>query len=81
MCAHYERLFNRRFTNSIKLPPIYDGKVYNNTLFAALVILKLLINDDETWNEFIENLNKLFDKYEFKDFASMGFPEDWEIII
>lgn len=81
MCAHYERLFNKRFTNSIKLPTIYDNKVYNNTLFAALIILKLLINDDEIWNEFIDNLNRLFEKYEFTDLASMGFTDDWNSII
>lgn len=81
MCAHYERLFNKRFTNSIKLPPMYEGKVYNNTLFAALIILKLLINDTEIWDEFIDNLNKLFEKYEFTDLASMGFTDDWSTII
>lgn len=81
MCAHYERLFNKRFTNSIKLPPMYEGKVFNNTLFAALIILKLLINDDEIWDEFIDNLNCLFIKYEFTDLESMGFPKNWENII
>lgn len=81
MCAHYERLFNRRFTNSIKLPPMYDGKVFNNSIFAALIILKLLVDDVEIWDEFMVNLNALFNKYEFKDFSSMGFTDDWKDIL
>ena len=81
MCAHYERLFNRRFTNSIKLPPMYDGKVFTNRLFAALIILKLLVNDTEIWNEFMDNLDDLFNKYEFEDLGSMGFTEDWKDIL
>lgn len=81
ICAHYERLFNRRFTNSIKLPPMYNGKVFNNNIFSALIILKLLVNDVEIWDEFMINLNILFDKYEFKDFSSMGFTENWRDIL
>lgn len=81
MCAHYERLFNKRFTNSIKLPPMYDGKVFNNTVFAALIILKLLVNDNEIWDEFIDDLEGLFKKYEFTDLESMGFQNDWKNII
>lgn len=81
MCAHYERLFNKRLTNSIKLPPMYDGKVFSNNVFAALIILKLLVNDTEIWDEFMNSLNELFNKYEFEDLGSMGFTEDWKEIL
>ncbi|MGL6107714.1 Abi family protein [Romboutsia sp.] len=81
MCAHYERLFNKRLVNSIKLPPMYEEKVFSNSLFAALIVLKLLVNDTEIWDEFMNDLNGLFDKYGFKDLESMGFTEDWEEIL
>lgn len=81
MCSHYERLFNKILVKSIKLPPMYDGKVFSNSLFAALIILKLLVNDTEIWDEFMNNLNELFDKYGFEDLDSMGFTENWEEIL
>ncbi|MGL5329162.1 MAG: Abi family protein [Peptostreptococcaceae bacterium] len=81
ICAHYERLFNRRFTNSIKLPPKYDGKVFTNTIFAALIIIKLLVNDKNIWDSFMVDLKNLFVKYDIKDVSIMGFTEDWEEVL
>lgn len=81
ICAHYERLFNRTLTNSIKLQPMYNDKGINNSIFATLIILKLLINNNEIWNEFMVCLNNLFDKYEFNDLSSMGFTDDWKDIL
>lgn len=81
ICAHYERLFNRRFTNSIKLPPKYDGRVFTNTVFAALIVIKLLINDKNIWDHFMVDLKNLFVKYDIEDVSIMGFTEDWEEVL
>lgn len=81
ICAHYERLFNRRFTNSIKLPPKYDGKVFSNTVFASLIAIKLLINDNNVWDNFMVDLMDLFVKYDIKDVSMMGFTDDWEEVL
>lgn len=81
-CAHYERLYNARFSNSIKLPQKYSSyNLKTNKLFSALLILFLLIDDEKVKKQFIEDLKSLFEKYNFSDIESMGFPEDWETIL
>lgn len=81
-CAHYERLYNARLTNSIKLPEKYsEYNIKTNKLFSALIILTLLVDDEKVKINFIEDLKILFEKYNFSDIESMGFPGDWEDIL
>ena len=80
ICAHYERLFNRRLTNSFKLPRKYN-KVFSNTLFSVLIVLKLLINNEIIWDDFLDKFYNLLDKYNFSDFEALGFTNDWKLIL
>ena len=79
MCS-FERLFNRRLTNSFKLPRKYN-KVFSNTLFSVLIVLKLLINNEIIWDDFLDKFYNLLDKYNFSDFEALGFTNDWKLIL
>jgi len=81
-CAHYERLYNARLANSIKLPERYsDYNIKTNKLFSALIILTLLVDDENMKLNFIDDLRDLFKKYNFVDIQVMGFPDNWDGIL
>jgi abortive infection bacteriophage resistance protein len=81
-CAHYERLFDSKVKKYIKLPQQYISEgIRGNSLFASLIIFKLLINDEILWNSFIERFKDIVLRYKFKNFDSMGFVESWESIL
>lgn len=78
-CAHYERLYDSKLKKDIKLPKQFSCKgIRTNSLFASLIIFKLLINDEVLWNNFIERFEEIVSKYEFKNFHNMGFIEGWK---
>lgn len=81
-CAHYERLYDSKLKKDIKLPKPYRLKdIRSNSLFAALIIFKLLINDEVLWNDFIDRFEDIISKFEFKNFHNMGFINDWKNIL
>lgn len=81
-CAHYERLFDIKIKKGIKLPKQYINKnIKNNSLFANLIICKLLINDDKLWDEFMDRFDNIVCKYKFKNLYNMGFIDGWRDIL
>lgn len=83
ICAHYERLYDHKLTSPIKLPKKKYAKFteVNDKLFAALIILKLLINNNNMMSDLCDKLESLMVEYEFKDLESMGFPIKWKEIL
>ena len=82
ICAHYERLYNTRLVNSVKLPQKYATyNIKTNKLFAAIIILMLLIDDNQIKSKFITDLKMLFNQYNFTNIQQMGFPNNWEDIL
>lgn len=92
ICAHNDKLFDWRstFKNPFGLPKIneYDYLKDNpKSLFTALVISKLLMNDKYTvnnydWSIFIYKLEDCISRYSFDNNFNpldyMGFPSDWK---
>ena len=44
----------------------------------ALTIDEHLLKKDSHWDEYVQDIRKLFDKYDCVDIKTMGFPEKWE---
>jgi len=79
ICAHYGRLYNAKLS---KRPTIYkeysDAGIENNKLYAVILCMKQLLKNDLHWNLFVEELDKLIEKYSDIDIRTMGFPIDWK---
>lgn len=83
-CAHHGRLWNRRFTLTMKLPrkkppglhenfnPDSDGHLYNTLVMLAY--LMDIFNPGHHWKE---RLVELFDRHPDVPARAMGFPDDW----
>lgn len=93
ICAHNDKLFDWRstFKNKFFLPkiPMYNPfKNNRDSLFIALVISKLLMNDkynikNYDWSIFVNRLEGCINRYSFdnSDFGPlvyMGFPTNWK---
>ena len=82
ICAHYGRLYNAKLTKSPKLYKRYHAeKIENYRVFAILVCLKHLIPNDRHWEEFVDVVGALLQKYPHVEFAKIGFPEAWKEIL
>lgn len=79
ICAHYGRLYNAKLS---KTPTLYkeysQADIGNNRIFGVLLCLKHLLKKDSHWDEYVQDIRKLFDKYDCVDIKTMGFPEKWE---
>ena len=78
ICAHYGRLYNATFPI---IPKLYkkdrvDDKS-SHMIFATLICLKHLIPTDKHWNEFIDTISLLLEKYQDVQIRRMGFPDNW----
>lgn len=79
VCAHYGRLYNCAFPKTPRLYNDYtDQGIGNNRIFASLICLKHLIPSDRHWNEFVEKIYDLLEKYPAVEPERMGFPENWK---
>lgn len=81
ICAHHGRLYNRQLTINPKLFIVYrkrniDGK----TLFAVLLVLGRLLNTNDNWNLFVNEVDSLISHYSI-DYSLIGFPEDWKVLL
>lgn len=87
-CAHHSRLWNRKFTKrtpaikSLSNTLVYTGPVPNrqadNKLYNTLVLLVHLLKHQAPSTSYPKRLKALIQKRPVSDFASMGFPIDWE---
>jgi len=83
ICAHYGRIYNRRFTTLPKLGR-KDKKlgIKSDRVFVFVFILKYLINNDNEWTHFLKNLKALFEEFDkIVDLSLLGFPEDWFLLL
>lgn len=83
ICAHYGRLYNINLTASPMLYKQYTEKgISNLRVFASLICLKHLLENDSHWNKFIVKLSLLIDDFPCVNPALMGFPKsDWEKLL
>ena len=79
ICAHYGRIYNAKLA---KKPILYnqytEAGIDNNRIFAVLLCISHIIEKDAHWIGFLEDVEKLIDKYSNIEIGSMGFPEDWK---
>lgn len=89
-CAHHNRLWNREFGLSIKIPkssgvkwletsPVINGHIrYEKRLYPVLAAIQSLlytISPSSTW---ALKLSKLLSHYPQVSLSNMGVPDDWE---
>lgn len=48
---------------------------------GTLVCMKRLLPHDRHWNEFIDTIELMFEKYPAVKKQTMGFPESWKEIL
>lgn len=81
-CAHYSRLYYRKFTALPKMPIGYSY-IPTRRLFAQLYVLRFLYPSSRDWNiEFMDPLRKIIEEY--KDsiiLKHLDFPEDWDALL
>ena len=82
ICAHYGRLYNAKLS---KTPILYreysKAGIRNNRLFGVLLCIKHLLRNDDHWNLFVDDLDRLAKKYESVDISTMGFPTNWKALL
>ena len=79
MCAHYGRLYNAKLA---KTPILYkqyskDG-IKNIRVFGVLLCIKHLNTKDPHWNDFVNSIAELIEKYPSVKIETMGFPDNWK---
>jgi abortive infection bacteriophage resistance protein len=79
ICAHYGRLYNAKLPISPTLYKQYtQDKIGNNKVFGVLLCIKHILPKDMHWNQYVDTIELLFEKYPNVDKALMGFPENWK---
>ncbi len=82
ICAHYGRLYNAKLS---KTPILYKeytrAGIGNNRIYGVLLCMKHLLKQDVHWNQFVDNIELLFDKYERVQASTMGFTENWKELL
>jgi abortive infection bacteriophage resistance protein len=83
ICAHYGRLYNRKFNLA---PAIHEDlsnyKIENNKLFANIVAIKYLLPYEDELDRLIDDLNKAIKKWARDiDLRLIGFPDNWVEIL
>ncbi|MCF0231257.1 MAG: Abi family protein [Enterococcus sp.] len=82
LCAHYGRLYNAIIPKKPKLYKQYaEAGIVNNRIYAILLCMSLLIVHDEHWEQFLEQLDSLFEKYDSVKLETMGFPQNWKELL
>ena len=78
LCAHYGRLYNAKLSKTPKLYKQYtDAGIGNIRIFGVLICLFHLIPHDAHWEEFVDQLEELIQKYSSVNISTMGFPVNW----
>jgi abortive infection bacteriophage resistance protein len=86
LCAHQCRLWNRRFTVTMKIPrnrplrvvrAFHQGADVERRLFNSLTLLGHLMDVIEPRNDWLTRVRRLIAAAPVIDPAAMGFPADW----
>lgn len=79
LCAHYGRLYNAKLS---KTPILYkqytEAGIGSIRIFGVLVCISHLIPHDAHWEDFVNQLDVLIQKYPTINISTMGFPENWK---
>lgn len=83
VCAHYGRLYN---INLAKTPSLYrqytKQGISSVRVFATLLCLKHILPNDRHWDDFVDLIELLFDKYPHVKPELMGFPKKgWRALL
>jgi len=82
VCAHYGRLYYSHFSKTpILYKQYYEIGIGNNRVFASLVCIKHLITRDKHWDEFVEAIAFLLDKYPKVEIDKIGFIDTWKDVL
>ena len=82
ICAHYGRLYNAKLSKTPILYKEYSQEgIGNNRIFGVLLCLKHLLKSDSHWKLFVQEVELLFEKYEQVDIKTMGFTENWKVLL
>ena len=77
ICAHYGRLYNAKLS---KTPILYkeysQAGIGNNRIFGVLLCMKHILKNDVHWNQYVDQIELLINKYEKVDVETMGFPKN-----
>ncbi len=79
ICAHYGRIYNKRFSVVPKLGK-KDKKlgISKDRLFIFIFILKYLVKDNHKWSNFINHLQALLEEFaDIVDVSLIGLPNNW----
>ena len=50
-------------------------------MFGVLLCMKKLLEKDEHWNNYVDDIENLINKYEKVDVKTMGFPNNWKELL
>jgi abortive infection bacteriophage resistance protein len=87
VCAHQARLWNRRFTVTMKIPrtrPVaavrafHQGKDAERRIYNSLTLLAHLANVITPGNDWLVRVRALVETAPTVDPTAMGFPPDWK---
>ncbi|XQP55330.1 MAG: Abi family protein [Mycoplasmoidaceae bacterium] len=82
ICAHFEKIYDKslRFIPSLKEE--YKDFFNNNKVFAALLSMKCVIDNNRIWSKFMIRIVKVIKTYKkYIDLEAIGFPKNWEEIL
>jgi len=82
ICAHYGRLYNAKLSKTPMLYKEYSqAGIGNNRIFGILLCMKQILKNDAHWNQYVDQIDMLIDKYEKVDVKTMGFPGNWKELL
>ncbi len=82
LCAHYGRLYNAKLTKTPTLYKQYSASgIGNIRIFGVLICFYHLIPHDIHWDDFVDQLGLLIEKYPAVKINTMGFPDEWKSIL
>ena len=82
ICAHYGRLYNAKLSKTPMLYKEYSqAGIGNNRIFGVLLCMKHILKNSTHWNQYVDQVETLIDKYENVDVKTMGFPKGWKELL
>lgn len=76
VCAHYGRLYNAILPKTPKLYKEHKD-LDNRRIFGVMTCISKLVCHDGHWEEFVDQLEALINKYPAVRIETMGFPDNW----
>lgn len=79
ICAHYGRLYNKKFVVFTKLHKKYSKyNIDGNSLLATILTIKEIMPNKDEWNVFKIQISTLIEEnLHIIDLKLIGFPENW----